>query len=365
MHMPTSMLSQYESFLIQNASTINTIESSLRSLTWFLPGRFKDAELASESLTAVLNLLGIYHDTLLSRQMALSGVKPLLPPAPHTKYIKAWMEKDRLYKWAARILQVLRFTELMVEMGLRRKVNSKAAWRGILTIETMKAVLRLLIIKTTKRPLLSPTVPEREVDPATFQPPPTSTSDPLPVTATPDHIKNNRIQTPPSKLNPLLNPDHTGSTPPIEGYLLSKALTPTAVKPPSAIISPLISPKDWIAEVLYILRPLIYVIALSRTMKSRLPSSQPLMISIAIDVFTRYIRRTPPPAETLERLEYARRDRDLFWYFLRGAIWDGFTRPKLEGLAQKTKGTPLLSVISALLGDYLPLVDEYYYYSAT
>lgn len=40
---------RYESFLISNASTINTIESSLRSITWFLPGRFKDAELASES----------------------------------------------------------------------------------------------------------------------------------------------------------------------------------------------------------------------------------------------------------------------------------------------------------------------------
>lgn len=49
---PTAMtapLARYESFLIGNASTIATIESSLRSVTWILPGRFKDAELASEA----------------------------------------------------------------------------------------------------------------------------------------------------------------------------------------------------------------------------------------------------------------------------------------------------------------------------
>ena len=42
-------LARYESFLINNVSTISTLESSLRSVTWFLPGRFKDAELASET----------------------------------------------------------------------------------------------------------------------------------------------------------------------------------------------------------------------------------------------------------------------------------------------------------------------------
>ena len=35
--------------LVQNATRISSIESSLRSLTWFLPGRFKDSELASEA----------------------------------------------------------------------------------------------------------------------------------------------------------------------------------------------------------------------------------------------------------------------------------------------------------------------------
>lgn len=53
----SSPLLQYEAFLLGNGSTISTIESSLRSLTWFLPGRFKDAELASEGCECVQSFL--------------------------------------------------------------------------------------------------------------------------------------------------------------------------------------------------------------------------------------------------------------------------------------------------------------------
>jgi peroxin-16 len=42
-------LAKYENFLVKNVSTISTLESSLRSITWFLPGRFKDADLVSEA----------------------------------------------------------------------------------------------------------------------------------------------------------------------------------------------------------------------------------------------------------------------------------------------------------------------------
>lgn len=49
----SSTLARYESFLIQNVSTISSLESTLRSVTWLLPGRFKDAELVSEACQSV------------------------------------------------------------------------------------------------------------------------------------------------------------------------------------------------------------------------------------------------------------------------------------------------------------------------
>lgn len=43
-----SLIHAYESLLLSNLSSANTLESALRNITWLLPGRFEDAELASE-----------------------------------------------------------------------------------------------------------------------------------------------------------------------------------------------------------------------------------------------------------------------------------------------------------------------------
>ena len=151
-------MARYESFLINHVSTISTLESSLRTLTWFLPGRFKDAELASEarqlllftwisfsddifspSVSASLNVTSLYHDTLLAKIMNNDpNYKPLIPTSLHTRYTRAWLDNDRRYKWAARTLELVRFTELVIEMGLRRKVSARNKWRGIILLEILK-----------------------------------------------------------------------------------------------------------------------------------------------------------------------------------------------------------------------------------
>jgi hypothetical protein len=45
-----------------------------------------------------------------------------------------------------------------------------------------------------------------------------------------------------------------------------------------------------------------------------------------MELVSRNLRRTPPPSAGLERSEYARRDRDMLWYLLRGSIWETYTR---------------------------------------
>ena len=93
------------------------------------------------AVSALLNVTSIYHDTLLAK-VAKSDprYKPLIPISPHTRYTRAWCEKDSRYKWAARMLEALRFVELLIEMGLRRTVSTKTRWRGIVLIEAIKCV---------------------------------------------------------------------------------------------------------------------------------------------------------------------------------------------------------------------------------
>jgi peroxin-16 len=51
-----------------------------------------------------------------------------------------------------------------------------------------------------------------------------------------------------------------------------------------------------------------------------------MTIVLVMEVLARILRRNPPPSSELERAEYARRDRDLLWYLLRGSVWTDFSR---------------------------------------
>ncbi|KAI0068235.1 peroxisome membrane protein [Artomyces pyxidatus] len=363
----SSALARYETFLINNVSTISSLESTLRSVTWLLPGRFKDAELASEALSSSLNVLSLYHDTLLTKAIENTPkYKPLLPPTLHTRYTRAWADNHTRYRWAARVLELVRFVELLVEMGLRRKVSSKNRWRGIVVLEAIKAILKFTLLRITGRPLLSPPIPERDIDPATLPPPSTTSSPtlapsslaPSPPT-TPDHLRNNHTPLPPHPL--LTSPPATKQTSPIEDFLLSKALTTSSVKSPTSLIKPLATPKEWLSESIHILRPLIYVSLLS----SERHSNRPLVVSLALELLSRNLRRIPTNSSSLERSEYARRDRDLLWYLVRGSIWETWTRPKLEAFVDSTSNIPVIGLLGAFLRDWMPLIDEYYYYTSS
>jgi len=364
----SSPVAHYENFLLNNASTISTVESSLRSLTWFLPGRFKDADLASEALSAFLNLTSLYHDSVLSRVIRSDPkFKPLIPPSQHSRFTRGWSDKNSRYKWAARTLEVIRFLELVIEMGLRRKVSNKNRWRGVFLLELVKAILRLMILRITRRPGICPPLPERDFDPSNIAPPSTSSTPTLAPSSqssspsmSPEHLKNNHM---PLEVNNslLTSPPPLTSDTPVEDYLLPKALSVNSVKSPTSIMRPLASASDWLSEVLYIMRPLIYVGAI--TFGST--AMNPLVVSISMDILSRYLRRVPGTSSALERQEHARRDRDLLWYLLRGSVWQSYTRPKLESFVKKTSHAPVLGLLSAFINDWMPLIDEYYFYTAT
>lgn len=44
----SNLVQAYERLLVNNVDTVRSVESGLRNLTWLLPGRFEDADVASE-----------------------------------------------------------------------------------------------------------------------------------------------------------------------------------------------------------------------------------------------------------------------------------------------------------------------------
>lgn len=64
--------------------------------------------------------------------------RPLIPSSLHSRFTRAWSDKDKVYRWSARVLEIIRFTELVLEMILRRKVSQKTKWRLIILLEVIK-----------------------------------------------------------------------------------------------------------------------------------------------------------------------------------------------------------------------------------
>jgi peroxin-16 len=203
----------------------------------------------------------------------------------------------------------------------------------------------------------------------------------------PQHLLNNHVPfNATGKPHPLLSSlkDAPLTRPVIEDYLLPKALTPSLVRSPVSLVRPIAGAGQWVSEVLYILRPLIYVLMLKPNATNLLVRGKnistsinfngtptlnalrtPLAISLLLSFISRQLRRNPPvsPSSTnsLERQEYARRDRELFWYLFRGELWSEWTRPKLEGVCQTLEGKPVLGLVSGVIQDWVGLVDEYWY----
>lgn len=218
----------------------------------------------------------------------------------------------------------------------------------ILTI-TPRAVLRLLLLKVTCRPLLSPPLPERDFDPTMLPPSsvessptlaPSSPTSSLP--ATPDHLKNNYLSLPPHPLLATPSPPMRSDTA-VEDFLLPKALTTSSVKPSLSLLKSLSTPQEWLAEIVYILRPFVYGMSIPASCQSNLifciiasllaydrrnkqHTNRALMTALVMEFISRNLRRAPPPSALLERSEYARRDKDMLWYLLRGSIWETYTR---------------------------------------
>ncbi|KAJ9666087.1 hypothetical protein H2201_003765 [Coniosporium apollinis] len=364
--LPPKWLGMYEDFIVKNASAVAQIESALRSLTYIIPGRFRESEIASESLHSGVQVLSLYHDSLLARAIArLPGAqKP--HPSPHNRYTKFWTQKSPTYKRIALTLQMIQYTELLWEMAAKRK-GEKVRWRVVVLLEAIKALCRLLLLRlTNSRPLLSPPLPEREVDPSTLEE---------------KAVAEDHIASPPSERSDdaAWTMPRTGLSMPnlpessdISSYLLSKVLTADDIKPPKALLHR-VSGRGELAECLYILRPVIYALAMQHWSADK-KSWRPWLLGVSIEYGARQLAKQDFQQRLagglrgltgLEREELRKRGWALGWWVMRGAFYENITKAWIHSITGKLRDKPLLSLVGGVLEDYEFLWDQYYFPTAT
>ncbi|KAI5852296.1 peroxisome membrane protein [Tricharina praecox] len=357
----------YGDFITKNAGAVSQIESALRSLTYIVPARFKDVELASESLHSGIQLLSLYHDSLLARSPALANAAassslPREKPSPHNRYTKFWTTRSPSYRRVALLITMIQYTELLWEMAAKRR-GKKMRWHVVIVLETVKALCRLLLLRlTNSRPLLTPPLPEREIDPAAleessvFEP-----ESPPPGEATGWKMPRTGLELP--------SLPNSGK---ISQYLLSKVLTAEDVKPPAQLLHR-IRGTGYLAEVLYILRPVVYAVAMKRFANDR-KSWTPWLLGFSLEYAARQMTKreleTSVPGglrglTQLERDELTRRAWAMGWWGVRGAFYENITGPFLQGISGRLNNQPVLGLLGGVLEDYQYLWDNYYFSSAT
>jgi peroxin-16 len=283
---------------------------------------------------------------------------------------------------------MIQYTELLWEMVARRR-GEKIRQRVVVLIEITKAFCRLLLLRlTNSRPLVHPPLPEREQDPRSVEPEKDNGGDWNGMDTIPSETPSSSDLSwtmPRTGLSLPSLPD----TSEISDYLISKVLTADDVKPPKSLLHR-VSGQGQLAEVLYILRPVIFALAMQRWSGNK-RSWSPWLIGFGLEYGSRQLAKRDLKERVagglrgltgLERDELRKRGWNMGWWMMRGAFYENITkyvttslafffrvanvhRLWIKGLSDKLKGKPLLGLLGDLVDDYEFLWENYYFSTAT
>jgi peroxin-16 len=215
-------------------------------------------------------------------------------------------------------------------MAAKRRSDA-LRWRVVVLLESAKALCRLLLMRLTdSRPPVSPPLPEREPDPRGREP----AAEPWDEAAAGGEEPGWPMPRTGLALPAL--PDSRDIT----EYLLKHVLSADDVKAPRLLLHRLTTLRGQLAEVLWILRPVVYALVLQR-LRRRAGGDDgkagwtPWVLGLGMEVLARQLARKDFADRVpgggrgltgLEREELRKRGWGQAWWLLRGAFYENVTR---------------------------------------
>ena len=271
-------------------------------------------------------------------------------------------------------------------------------WRVVILLEVIKAVCRFVILRICGcRVGVSPPLPEREVDPRTMGEQQVELKSEEEEKAGRNILDDapllfDRPSSSPGSWSRSWHMPRTGLTFPslpsaqhVTDYLLAKVLTADDIKPARRLLHRVTSNQGTIAESMYILRPVVYALAMAKWFSpSPIPKNgirvsektnwAPWLIGIGWEIAARKLATRDIEINNagglrgisaLERDELNRRGRAMGWWFMRGAFYENVTKGWIDGVSNKLRGKALLDMAAAVIDEYVYLWDEYHFSTAT
>jgi len=324
-------MEKYKSFVIQNLDTVANLETSLRTLLFFLPGRVRDSEIKLELAYTVTGLIQLLDESIALDHFE-SRIKNEL--MDDSQLLKIQCPPTKI-KNDAKGLAFLQHVELLSEMFCKQKWGEKGKWTSAVIIELLRAFLKIKILFKINGKLflrdLYCQVPQIREYTQLFK------------SSNPSNINQEKI---PSLVSPAR-------------WKKFKALAQP--KSNNSVSQRSILPPNYLAELAHIIRPLIYLLSMFMFGKK---SWKAFVISFVVEFysFTRYLS-VIPKANELERDELLRRFTLFLFYMIRSPFFEKITENRVAfALKSGFKSLPFMGSISELIGEYIGAYRDHYSY---